>query len=131
MPDDADNRLKVKAAFAAFNEPTYLHQVIAHRKDGSFLRYRDLPEALADAENPSVKEWRAHFHVPVFEKDFGLLQSTRSDISAVLAGHKSNPFTTHLEVETYTWEVLSESLKIPIDKSISRELRWVVEELSL
>lgn len=70
MGDEADGRLKVKEAFAAFNESTYLHQVIAHHKDGGFVRYRDLPEALKDAENLSIKEWRAHFHVPVFQKDF-------------------------------------------------------------
>ncbi|MCW3107041.1 MAG: xylose isomerase, partial [Segetibacter sp.] len=96
MPDDADTRLKVKDAFAAFNESTYLHQVIAQQKDGGFVRYRDLPEALSDAENPSLKEWRAHFHVPVFRKDFGLLESTQSDIVRVLDIHKNNPFTNHL-----------------------------------
>jgi hypothetical protein len=129
MTDDA-NRLKVKDAFAAFNESTYLHQVIAHKKEGGFIRYRDLPQALTDAENPAVNEWRAHFHVPVFEKDFGLLQSTQDDIIQVLDIQKNHPFTHHLEVETYTWEVLAESLKLPIDQSIIRELKWVASQLS-
>ncbi len=93
-------------------------------------RYPDLRQALEDVENPSVKEWRAHFHVPVFEKDFGLLQSTQSDICEVLDIQKNNIITPHLEVETYTWEVLPDSLKLPLQKSISRELQWVVEQLS-
>ena len=131
MPDDLAYRSKVKEAFSKFNESTYLHQVIARKKDESFLRYSDLPEALQDAENLQVKEWRAHFHVPVFEKDFGLLQSTQSDISEVLKIQVNHPVTQHLEVETYTWEVLSENLKLPLQQSIIRELRWVLDQLAL
>jgi len=129
MPSDISERIKIKDAFAKFNEPVYLHQVIAKEHNGGFVRYRDLPEALNDAENTSVKEWRAHFHVPVFEKSFGLLESTQDDITEVLAIHKNNPFTAHLEVETYTWEVLSEVLKLPIQESISRELHWIKQQL--
>lgn len=125
------SRTKVKEAFASFNEPIYLHQVIARKNDDSLLRYRDLPDALKDAENSSIKEWRAHFHVPVFEKDFGLLQSTQDDITEVLNIQKNNHFTHHLEVETYTWEVLANSFKLPIDQSIIRELKWTCGSLSL
>jgi hypothetical protein len=77
----------------------------------------------------AVAEWRAHFHVPVFINDFGALQSTQQDIEQVLAIHKSQPFTNHLEVETYTWEVLPETLKLPIGESVIRELGWVMELL--
>ncbi|MGI8633816.1 MAG: metabolite traffic protein EboE, partial [Segetibacter sp.] len=131
MNGEADRRSKVRGAFAAFNEPTYLHQVIAREKDGGFVRYRDLPDALEDAENLSINEWRAHFHVPVFVKNFGVLDSTQDDIRHVLNIQKTAPFTHHLEVETYTWEVLSDSLKLPIDQSIVRELQWVENQLSL
>jgi hypothetical protein len=131
MSDNISERSKIKEAFATFNESTYLHQVIAHKKEGGFVRYRDLPEALADAENSLVNEWRAHFHVPVFLQEFGLLASTQNDIVEVLEIQKTTPFTNHLEGETYTWEVLPESLKLPIDQSIIRELRWVSNQLSL
>ena len=131
MPNDTADRLQIKEAFARFNEPTYLHQVVASTNDAGLLRYSDLPQALEDVENTSVKEWRAHFHVPVFEKSFGLLQSTQSDICEVLSIHKENTITPHLEVETYTWEVLPELLKLPLQKSISRELQWVVDQLAL
>lgn len=131
LTGEADRRMKVKESFAAFNEPTYLHQVIAQKIDETFVRYRDLPEALNDADNLAVKEWRAHFHVPVFEKDFGLLESTQSDITEVLNIHKNSSITNHLEVETYTWQVLAPSLKLPIDQSIIRELKWVINQLSL
>lgn len=129
MPEDVSSRIKIKDAFAKFNEATYLHQVIALKKDGGFLRYPDLPQALNDAENPAVKEWRAHFHVPVFQNNFGLLESTQADIVEVLKMHTKGALTNHLEVETYTWEVLSESLKLPMQESISRELVWVAGQL--
>lgn len=130
MSDGISQRAEVRNAFASFNESTYLHQVVARKIDGKFLRYPDLPKALEDAENPEVAEWRAHFHVPIFEKDFGLLQSTQSDITEVLEIQKQHPVTNHLEIETYTWEVLPENLKLPIQDSIIRELEWVSKQLS-
>jgi len=125
LPAKPELRSGIAAAFENFNEPTYLHQVVARKEDGQFLRYRDLPEALSDVTNPLVKEWRAHFHVPVFIKELGLLQSTQEDISEVLQIQKNRPITDHMEVETYTWEVLPDALKVPIDQSIIRELNWV------
>ncbi len=63
--------------------------------------------------------------MPVFAEDFGILQSTQQHIREVLHLQKTDPFTQHLEIETYTWEVLPASLKLPLDESIIRELRWV------
>jgi hypothetical protein len=37
--------------------------------------------------------------------------------------------TRHLEVETYTWEVLPKELQKEIDVSIARELNWVANQL--
>lgn len=118
-------REALASALSGFNEPVYLHQVVARNSDGSLSRYRDLPEALRDIENPLVNEWRTHFHVPVFTRDMGLLKSTQQDIEEVLSIQKEEPFTAHLEVETYTWEVLPDMLRIPLDLSVSRELNWV------
>lgn len=129
MPEDAEQRNTISNAFSAFNEPTYLHQVIARKKDNDFIRYRDLPDALADAQNTHVTEWRAHFHVPIFEQHFGVLQSTQSDIIEVLGLHKAQHLTHHLEVETYTWEVLDATLKLPIQQSIIREMKWLQQAL--
>lgn len=125
LPESQEDQTSIKAAFAEFNEPTYLHQVIAQKSDGSLLRYRDLPPALADTNNTDVKEWRAHFHVPIFESNFGLLQSTQSDILEVLKLQEELQLCQHFEVETYTWGVLSPELKLALPSSISRELLWV------
>lgn len=125
LPENQNDRNSIKAAFAKFNESTYLHQVIAQKKDNSILRYRDLPPALADTNDRDTIEWRAHFHVPIFESDFGLLQSTQSDILEVLKLQEELNLCQHFEVETYTWGVLSTELKLPLPSSISRELLWV------
>ncbi len=130
IPDDLHAKARITEAFSKFNEPTYLHQVVMRQRDGRLLRYRDLPDAIAAGENPLVNEWRAHFHVPVFNEDLGLLQSTQSDIITVLNVQKATPFTNHMEVETYTWEVLPDILKAPLNLSIIRELNWVKNTLS-
>ena len=38
-------------------------------------------------------------------------------------------FTFHLEIETYTWEVLPEEMRLPINESIAREIQWVLNIL--
>ncbi len=65
--------------------------------------------------------------MPIFEEDFGSLQSTQKDIIEVLSLQKNIKFTNHLEVETYTWDVLPASLKLPLQESVIRELQWVVQ----
>nr|WP_121269497.1 metabolite traffic protein EboE [Pedobacter schmidteae] len=120
----------VKAGFSVFNEPTYLHQVVALKNDGGLIRYPDLPAALSDFDNKAVTQWRSHFHVPISIKEIGLLQSTQDDIITLLQLQKNQPFTNHLEVETYTWEVLPEQIKLPIAQSISNELNWVIDTLA-
>lgn len=118
-------------AIAAFNEPTYLHQVVARLADGTLNHYADLPEALADFNADTHREWRVHFHVPLFLEQYGLLHSTQNSVIEVLNRQRTprgfaRPFTNQLEVETYTWGVLPTDLQVPISESISREMEWVV-----
>lgn len=119
------DREPVLDAFRRFNESTYLHQVVARYADGALKRYADMPDALADAANPQVREWRAHYHVPIFIENYGILDATQQDIEKVLQIHCTNPFTRHLEIETYTWEVLPEDIRLPLADSIIREMQWV------
>lgn len=123
-PNPVD-RDRVIDAFRPFNESTYLHQVVARQEDDTLKRYPDLPQALDDAKFPTTREWRSHFHVPLFVKDYGALQSTQADIQKVLALHKQKQLSSYLEVETYTWEVLPDKLRLPMKDSIVRELQWV------
>ncbi|WP_350287016.1 metabolite traffic protein EboE [uncultured Croceitalea sp.] len=109
-----------------FNEPTYLHQVTALVEDG-VKTYSDLPEVI----NSKIQtdELRAHFHVPIFLEQFLPLYSTQDQILNVLVYLKKNRVCEHLEVETYTWDVLPSELKLDISQSIVRELNWLKERL--
>ncbi len=130
LPQNSAKRTEIINTFKQFDEPNYLHQVVAQKNDGQLIRYVDMSPAIEDGNNPNVKEWRAHFHVPLFISDYGVLQSTNDEIEQVLAIHAREPFTFHLEVETYTWGVLPENLKLPISESISRELLWVIDVIN-
>jgi hypothetical protein len=126
IPGIAGERKPVIDAFEQFNESTYLHQVIALQKNGDLKKYRDLPEALQQSGDPLTTEWRSHFHVPLFVENYGVLQSTQQDIIKVLDLHRQHPMTRHLEIETYTWDVLPDALKLPMTESIIREMQWVI-----
>jgi hypothetical protein len=107
-----------------FADPVYLHQVV-EEDAGVFRHYPDLPEALSQS-TPSRKEWRIHFHVPLFLERYEELGSTQDDVRTVLALAQSQPITTHLEIETYTWDVLPAALKLELGESIAREYSWVL-----
>jgi sugar phosphate isomerase/epimerase len=119
--ENAEEKLKT---IAQYNEPTYLHQVVAQKKDGSFLKFPDLTEAIT-AFNEDISEWRVHFHVPLFLESYGLVGSTQSDIVETIKVHKNKLFTHHLEIETYTWGVLPSEFQAPLNESIIREINWV------
>jgi hypothetical protein len=124
---EADNQV-ILAELQAFNESTYLHQVVAHSQ-GQVWQYTDLSVALFNfAQNPA-EEWRIHFHVPIFLDKYQHLQSTQADIKEVLALLKERNYSRHIEVETYTWEVLPKDLQTDLATSIERELIWVKEHL--
>lgn len=129
LPSDAAERQAILNAFAPFNEPVYLHQVIAKEADGSLTRYRDLPDALQTAATTDAVEWRAHYHVPLFAAEYGALHSTQPEMATVLRHQAQQPFSAHMEVETYTWDVLPQHLKLPIADSVVRELQWVLATL--
>ena len=120
----------VREAFLPFVESTYLHQVVEQDKNGVLTQYRDLPDALESLDKNGERQWRTHFHVPVFLDQYGLLSSTQEDIMQVLEYVKQHDVTTHLEVETYTWEVLPDDIRLDLSDSIIRELQWVRENLS-
>jgi len=120
-------------ALEAFADDVYLHQV-AERSDGRLTRYRDLPDALdarRHADAPAGGEWRVHFHVPLFRERLGRLANTQDFVRRVLAAHRERPLTDHLEVETYTWDVLPAQFRDqPVADAVARELGWVLEALA-
>ncbi|MDO1445620.1 metabolite traffic protein EboE [Rhodocytophaga aerolata] len=129
LPVEAERRKKIAQRFESLAESTYLHQVVARKGDGTFVQFPDLPQALAHINDYEMAEWRTHFHVPVFVSDFQDLQSTQEDIVEVLRLNNQQPVTSHLEVETYTWEVLPKAIKVDLLSSIGREMEWVIAQM--
>jgi len=114
---------------AAFAEPVYLHQVV-QKSNGSLRRFVDLPQALAAAGGATGTEWRVHFHVPVFLEQMTHFGTTQSFLAEILAMHRADPISRHLEVETYTWDVLPPSYReTDLSSAIARELNWVKAQL--
>jgi sugar phosphate isomerase/epimerase len=117
-----------KRELRAFAEDVYLHQTAASGTQG-ITRWPDLPDALAD--DREYDEWRIHFHVPLWAERIGNFSTTRDVVSAILQLHKNSPLSPHLEVETYTWDVLGAGHKqFDLTTSIVQELRWVREQLA-
>ncbi|WP_436641615.1 metabolite traffic protein EboE [Microbaculum sp. FT89] len=117
------------AALMPFDEPTYLHQVVEQTPAG-LVRYLDLPEALAKSDKAAGHEWRVHFHVPVFLHDLAAFSTTQAFLGEILALHREEPIAPHLEVETYTWDVLPDEYRaVAVSEAIARELDWVADEL--
>ena len=80
---------------------------------------------------PRTAEWRVHFHVPIFLDQLEAFSSTRFFIQEVLARQRVAPISQHLEVETYTWNVLPPQLRAgSVEQAIARELNWVRQELA-
>jgi hypothetical protein len=118
-------------ALQAFAKTIYLSQT-CQRKDGTTQWFLNLEDAFEDwYKNPGPREWRTHFHVPVFLTELGHgFGTTRFALEQALAFHKKTPLSTHLEIETYTWDVLPEHLKTgDIVEYVTRELDWVKGQL--
>nr|WP_221774658.1 metabolite traffic protein EboE [Pelagicoccus albus] len=124
---------------SGYNEPTYLHQVLAKEPgEGdtgeNIRRYEDLPAALKAREigEDNSTEWRIHFHIPLHSEPAWPLSSTRSHIRGALDYLKAKPEACqHLEMETYTWSVLPElGRNKSVVEQITSEYEWALSELN-
>lgn len=130
IPDSVNERFSIGKRLQDFADTTYLHQVVGRTKEGGLISYPDLPQAITRLSATPDVEWRVHFHVPVFLENYGSFQSTQEDIVAVLEALQEQPtLCQHLEVETYTWEVLPADIHLTLGEAISRELAWVSARL--
>ncbi|PMS17102.1 xylose isomerase [Trinickia dabaoshanensis] len=116
------------AGLLKFDEPTYLHQAVGRRRDGQLLRFADLPDLGRWLERGEpLEECRVHFHVPVFLAELGEVDTTRFFLEDCIPRLDRG---TPLEVETYSFGVLPESLRLDsVARSVVRELNWVRETL--
>lgn len=129
LPEHTEQRQRMVERLRPFAESTYLHQVIERDRDGTLHHYSDLESALLNLDQTTAAQWRTHFHVPIFIRDYQLLQSTQDDIVNVLDLLRWQNFCSHLEIETYTWEVLPSAMKLDLVASIQREYEWVLTNL--
>lgn len=123
-----DSRRGAWESLRDFADDTYLHQVVT-RSGSDLQRWLDLAEAFAVAANGNIgEEWRVHFHIPLSAAPAAPLQSTRDHLEGALAWLSKLPDACrHLEMETYTWAVLPESLRQPnVDKQIIAEYEWTL-----
>lgn len=114
-----------RRALAEFVEPRYLHQTFARSRDGDVVRAVDLTRDLA--LNPpdafaSADLWRVHFHVPVDAESLGPLSTTRADLRRAVEAVAALDYAPHLEVETYTWNVLPGADATALNDGLTREL---------
>lgn len=119
-------------ALAEYVEPRYLHQTLARTRSGEILKAVDLTRELAlhpPAEYAEADTWRIHYHVPVGTRELGPLRTTFPDLVRALeavAGLESAP---HLEVETYTWNVLQAGKDFDLVSGLCNELQATADVL--
>ena len=125
------------AALKKFADDVYLHQVIERGSNGELNFFRDLPEALAKSpklktQNSKLPEWRIHFHVPLQAPAVPPFANTNDHLLGALDWLAKNPKRcSHLEMETYTWEVLPPELKSrTVVEQLAAEYDWTLGELA-
>ena len=127
---DTSERLRL---LKHFDDGIYLHQVV-ERQAERLTRHVDLPEArqsIFNRERPP-DEWRIHFHVPLHAAPGAPFSDTRDHLLGALDWLKANPRACqHLEMETYTWEVMPPELKNRdvVDQLVS-EYDWTLARLA-
>lgn len=131
VPDPAE--AATREELARFCEPRFLHQA----REVGRARIRgadDLDEALA-GRLPARSTWRVHFHLPLHAEPEPPLASTRpvleETLAALFGGTRAR--TDHVEVETYTWQVLPEGRRPSGDEGLvaglAAELAWTRDRL--
>jgi hypothetical protein len=126
---------EARAALKHFADDVYLHQVIARDENGKLKFFRDLPDALSchsSLVTHHPAEWRIHFHVPLHAPAAPPFENTNDHLLGVLDLLAENPkICSHLEMETYTWEVLPPELKSrSVVEQLVAEYDWTLARLT-
>lgn len=122
-------------ALRDFADDIYLHQVIARDNHGRLHRFRDLDAALDPSATlfrlPS-EEWRIHFHIPLHARPGAPFSDTSDHLLGLLDLLAANPaLCSHLEMETYTWEVMPPPLKHrSVVDQLAGEYEWTLARLA-
>jgi hypothetical protein len=78
-----------------------------------------------------LPEWRIHFHIPLHAPSAPPFDNTNDHLLGVLDLLATNPqICAHLEMETYTWEVLPPELKAGnVVEQLAAEYEWTLARL--
>ncbi|MCS7480984.1 metabolite traffic protein EboE [Umezawaea endophytica] len=115
-------------ALSTLVERRSLHQT----REGAPYGVDDLDAALWGGL-PGHRPWRVHLHVPLHADPRPPLSTTRDVLRATLRElfGGARAWTDHVEVETYTWQVLPDRPvgEAGLVKGLAAELGWVRDEL--
>ncbi|MEH0155767.1 metabolite traffic protein EboE [Limibacter armeniacum] len=121
---------KLLSSLSALKDYVYLHQVANQLSDGTILRYKDLCDAFVAQVNEYPQKWRVHYHIPVFLDALESLSSTQHAVISTLEHFFRYTTCKHLEVETYTWEVMPKNLRpSTLEECVTKEISWVKDQL--
>ncbi|MBX3354208.1 MAG: metabolite traffic protein EboE [Phycisphaeraceae bacterium] len=119
-------------------EPRYLHQTAWRDESQRLHFFEDLPPAVeALRAEGSVAQHgtdsraiRCHLHVPLAVDQVDGIGTTRSEVEAFFRAWPADVALPPLEVETYTWSVLPESIRrTPLDEGIAAEILWATDAM--
>jgi len=132
VPDPA--QAAHRAAVARFDEGRWLHQVAAGAPPHGVRRAADLPDVLTGPDAAAwaaAGPWRVHCHVPVHLAALTPpLVTTQSVLARALRTLARRGLTSHLEIETYTWDGLPPEVRAGgLVASLAREYAWVLARL--
>jgi sugar phosphate isomerase/epimerase len=116
-------------ALKAYCDPVYLHQTKVLCENGTTESWPDLSEEmLENIGETAARRLRTHFHVPLYFEGSGQFSSTARDLTPGFFDMVLKQDQAHLEIETYTFDVLPQQLRsMPVEESIEKEFRWVFD----
>lgn len=112
-----------------FYHSPFLHQ-IKSQVNAQITSCSDLPKNQWQTL-PDTTLSRMHLHVPIYQESFTThLHTTQQQIIALIDTLAQYRITPDLEVETYTWGILSnDNTTEQLNSNIADECRWLCEQL--
>ena len=97
------------------------------------LRTAEQPDRHSAKASPTAlgDEWRVHFHIPIHAQPGDGFDSTRDHLLGAMDWLAQNPAKCqHIEMETYTWEVLPPEMRSgDVVDQLVREYEWTLGEM--